>query len=148
LGSPNFDELPINAPLAQAHNNQRDGLHRHTSIAGEQPTSPTHWQAGARFKREPQGSPHSGNPSKAIKCAPKPERFADHYTQARLFWNSQTPSERAHIVRGFRFELTKVQNAMRDEQFRLGAAVCLVVVQWRGLPTARKSRHVNCTSDC
>ena len=39
----------------------------------------------------------------------KPEKFADHYSQATLFWNSQTPYEKAHIVRGFRFELTKVQ---------------------------------------
>jgi catalase len=39
----------------------------------------------------------------------KPEKFADHYSQATLFWNSQTPWEKAHIVRAFRFELTKVQ---------------------------------------
>ena len=39
----------------------------------------------------------------------KPEHFAEHYTQATLFWNSQTPIEKAHIMRGFRFELTKVQ---------------------------------------
>ena len=39
----------------------------------------------------------------------KPEKFADHYSQATLFWESQTPAEQAHIVRGFRFELTKVQ---------------------------------------
>ncbi|HEV7784606.1 MAG TPA: catalase-related domain-containing protein, partial [Thermoanaerobaculia bacterium] len=43
------------------------------------------------------------------KVRGKPEKFADHYTQATLFWNSQTPIEKAHIVRGFRFELTKVQ---------------------------------------
>jgi catalase len=39
----------------------------------------------------------------------KPEKFADHYSQATLFWNSQTPYEKTHIVRAFRFELTKVQ---------------------------------------
>jgi catalase len=39
----------------------------------------------------------------------KPERFAEHYNQATLFWNSQTPVEKAHIIRAFRFELTKVQ---------------------------------------
>jgi catalase len=43
------------------------------------------------------------------KVRGKPEKFADHYTQATLFWNSQTVVEKAHIVRGFRFELTKVQ---------------------------------------
>jgi catalase len=43
------------------------------------------------------------------KVRGKAERFADHYTQATLFWDSQTPIEKAHILRGFRFELTKVQ---------------------------------------
>ena len=43
------------------------------------------------------------------KVRGNPERFADHYTQATLFWNSQTPVEKAHIVRAFRFELTRVQ---------------------------------------
>jgi catalase len=45
----------------------------------------------------------------------KPERFADHYTQARLFFNSQSPTEQAHIERAFRFELTRVQTrAVRE----------------------------------
>jgi len=44
------------------------------------------------------------------------ERFADHYTQAALFYNSQTPLEKAHILRGFRFELTKVQTAAIRER--------------------------------
>jgi catalase len=43
------------------------------------------------------------------KVRGKPEKFADHYSQATLFWNSQAPYEKAHIIRGFRFELTKVQ---------------------------------------
>ena len=43
------------------------------------------------------------------KVRGKPERFADHYTQATLFFNSQTPVEQQHIINAFRFELTKVQ---------------------------------------
>jgi catalase len=39
----------------------------------------------------------------------KPEKFADHYTQAALFYDSQSPVEQAHIARAFRFELTRVQ---------------------------------------
>jgi len=46
----------------------------------------------------------------------KPERFAEHYTQASLFWNSQTPIEKAHIIRAFRFELTRVQTASIRER--------------------------------
>jgi catalase len=49
------------------------------------------------------------------KVRGKPERFADHYTQATLFWNSQTPIEKAHIISAFRFELTRVQTpAIRE----------------------------------
>ena len=43
------------------------------------------------------------------KIRGKPEKFADHYTQARLFFESQTPKEQAHIAAAFRFELTRVQ---------------------------------------
>ena len=43
------------------------------------------------------------------------EKFADHYTQARLFWHSQTPVEQQHIVNAFRFELSRVQTpAVRE----------------------------------
>ena len=42
------------------------------------------------------------------KLRGKPEKFADHYTQATLFYESQTALEQAHIVGGFRFELSKV----------------------------------------
>ena len=45
----------------------------------------------------------------------KAERFADHYTQATLFWNSQTDVEKQHIVNAFRFELSRVQTpAIRE----------------------------------
>ena len=42
------------------------------------------------------------------KVRAKPEKFADHYTQARLFFESQTPVEQDHIANAFRFELSKV----------------------------------------
>ncbi len=43
------------------------------------------------------------------KLRVRPELFADHYSQARLFWVSQTASEQAHIASAFVFELSKVQ---------------------------------------
>ena len=39
----------------------------------------------------------------------RPESFADHYTQARLFWNSMTEPEKRHIASAFGFELGKVE---------------------------------------
>src|SRR5262249_39817355 len=37
------------------------------------------------------------------------ETFADHYSQARQFYISQTEVEQQHIVAAFTFELSKVQ---------------------------------------
>jgi catalase len=50
-------------------------------------------------------------PNQGDKVRGKPERFADHYTQATLFWNSQSDVEKDHIVRAYRFELTRVQTS-------------------------------------
>jgi catalase len=49
------------------------------------------------------------------KVRGKAERFADHYTQATLFWNSQSDVEKQHIINAFRFELSRVQTpAVRE----------------------------------
>ncbi|MEO5728991.1 MAG: catalase-related domain-containing protein, partial [Byssovorax sp.] len=64
---------------------------------------------GCPFQAGAAGFSSFREPAPGDKVRAKPERFADHYTQATLFWNSQTPIEKAHILRGFRFELTRVQ---------------------------------------
>ena len=64
---------------------------------------------GCPFQAGAQGFTSFPQPIEEDKVRGKPEKFADHYTQAALFYNSQTPVEQAHIVRAFRFELTKVQ---------------------------------------
>jgi catalase len=109
LGGPNFHELPINAPLAPAHNNQRDGMHRQAIARGRVAYEPNSLGGGCPFQAGVQGFQSFPQPIADDKVRGKPEKFADHYTQATLFWNSQSPIEKAHIIRGFRFELTKVQ---------------------------------------
>ena len=109
LGGPNFHEIPINAPLAQAHNNQRDGFHRQAIHRGRVAYEPNSLAGGCPFQAGAAGFSSFPEPIGGEKVRVKPEKFADHYSQATLFWNSQTPYEKAHIVRGFRFELTKVQ---------------------------------------
>jgi catalase len=109
LGGPNFHELPINAPVAQAHNNQRDGMHRQAINRGRVSYEPNSLAGGCPFQAGAAGFSSFREPIQDDKVRGKPERFADHYTQATLFYNSQTPVEKAHILRGFRFELTKVQ---------------------------------------
>ena len=113
LGGPNFHEIPINSPIAPVHNNQRDGLHRQAIHRGRVSYEPNSLAGGCPFQagaaqgfvsvpariqaKEEQG-----------KVRAKPEKFADHYTQARLFFDSQTPVEQDHIANAFRFELSKV----------------------------------------
>jgi catalase len=109
LGGPNFHEIPINASLAQVHNNQRDGFHRQTIHRGRVAYEPNSLGGGCPFQAGAAGFQSFPEPVQGDKVRAKPEKFADHFSQATLFWNSQTPYEKAHIVRGFRFELTKVQ---------------------------------------
>ena len=100
LGGPNFHEIPINAPLAQVHNNQRDGMHRQAIHRGRVAYEPNSlgggcpFQAGAagfvslpasRCKRTRQGARKAGEVRRALP-------------QATLFCKSQTPVEQTHIV--------------------------------------------------
>ena len=117
LGGANFHEIPINAPLAAVHNNQRDGMHRQAINRGRVSYEPNSLGGGCPFQAGKMGFVSFPEPRQADdhKVRGKPDRFADHYTQARLFWNSQTPVEKTHIVKAFRFELSKVQTpAIRE----------------------------------
>jgi catalase len=117
LGGPNFHEIPINAPVAQAHNNQRDGMHRQAIHRGRVSYEPNSLGGGCPFQAGAKGLVSFPEPREATdhKVRGKAERFADHYTQATLFWNSQTDVEKQHIINAFRFELSRVQTpAVRE----------------------------------
>jgi catalase len=108
LGGVNFHEIPINAPLAPVHNNQRDGLHRQAIPRGRVAYEPNSLGGGCPFQAGAAGFVSFPQPLEGEKLRGKPEKFADHYTQASLFYKSQTDVEKAHIAGGFRFELSKV----------------------------------------
>ena len=109
LGGPNFHEIPINASIAQVHNNQRDGMHRQAIARGRVAYEPNSLAGGCPFQAGVKGFMSFAQPTEEHKVRGKPEKFAEHYNQATLFWNSQTEVEKQHIIRAFRFELTKVQ---------------------------------------
>jgi catalase len=113
LGGANFHEIPVNAPLAPVHNNQRDGLHRQAIPRGRVAYEPNSlgggcpFQAGMKgFVTFPRAIAEHNEPVDKVRG--KPEKFAEHYNQATLFFNSQTPVEQAHILGAFRFELSKL----------------------------------------
>ncbi len=95
------------------HNNQRDGMHRQAIHRGKVAYEPNSLGGGCPF----QAGAAQGFTSVAArlrakedqaKVRAKPELFAEHFNQAALFFNSQTPVEQAHIAAAFRFELSKV----------------------------------------
>jgi catalase len=115
LGGPNFHEIPINAPLKEIHNNQRDGLHRQTINRGRVNYEPNSLAGGCPFQAGMRGYVSFPARVEGPKLRGKPESFADHYSQARFFWESQSAVEKLHIIRAFRFELTRVQTgAVRE----------------------------------
>lgn len=113
LGGPNFHQLPINAPKGcpmGAMNFQRDGMHQMAIPKGRVSYEPNSLDGG-KGPRE--------NPTRGFRSVPeemggektrkRSETFADHYSQARQFFRSQTEPEQRHIINAFSFELAKVQ---------------------------------------
>lgn len=49
-------------------------------------------------------------PIDASKVRARSDSFADHFTQARLFFHSQSPEEQEHIISALSFELSKVDD--------------------------------------
>lgn len=124
LGGPNFHEIPINTPVAQIHNNQRDGLHRQAINRGRVSYEPNSLAGGCPFQGGAAGFRSFPERISEDKVRGKPELFADHYSQARLFWISQTEVEQNHIINAFRFELTRCQVvAVRNRALALLANV-------------------------
>jgi catalase len=140
LGGPNFHEIPINAPIAPVHNNQRDGMQRQAINRGRASYEPNSLGGGCPFQAGAAGFVSFPEPMEpdAHKVRGKPERFADHYTQATLFWKSQTPVEQTHIINAFRFELSRVQlPAVRERMvsglMNVDAALAAAVAEGLGI---------------
>lgn len=112
LGGPNFTEIPINRPVIDVHNNQRDGYSRQTINKGPVNYSPNTRARGcpmaAGFKQG--GYVHHQERVEGHKIRARSPSFSDHFSQATLFWNSLTPVERDHLVEAAHFELGKVES--------------------------------------
>jgi catalase len=108
LGGPNFHEIAINAPVAPVHNNQRDGMHRQAIHRGKVAYEPNSLGGGCPFQAGGAGFVSFPEPIDADEVRGKPEKFAEHFNQATLFFNSLAPIEQAHVVAAYRFELSKL----------------------------------------
>ncbi len=112
LGGPNFHEIPINRPVAPVHNNQRDGMHRMTINQGQSSYNPNTTGGGCPFQagKMDGGFSSYGERIDAKKIRERSPSFFDHFSQATLFFNSQSEPEKMHIIDAFRFELGKVES--------------------------------------
>jgi catalase len=110
LGSPNFHQLPVNAPKCPFANQQRDGHMTMQKPVGRVAYEPSTLVADAA-RETLQGfrsfAADEGGERGRIRAA----SFADHYSQARMFYRSQTAHEQAHIASALVFELSKVETA-------------------------------------
>jgi catalase len=115
LGGPNFHQIPINQPRCPFHNLQRDAMHQM-----QVPTGRVSYEPNSLAPDGPRESPRTGFNSLALaeegpKARLRPESFADHYSQARLFYSSLTPPEQAHLAAALAFEQGKVETrAIRE----------------------------------
>jgi catalase len=111
LGSPNFTHLPVNAPRCPVAHFQQDGHMAMTNPVGRVNYEPNSWSGDDAGPREDPVGGFRSHPEElaGTKQRVRSERFADHYSQARQFYVSQTPVEQAHIVEAFVFELSKCE---------------------------------------
>jgi len=111
LGSPNFHEIPINRSINKVFNNQRDGHMRQQINTGKTAYFPN--STGGGFPKQAKISEGGFNSYEeridARKVRARSASFMDFFSQATLFYNSQSKPEQRHIVDALRFELGKCQ---------------------------------------
>jgi catalase len=143
LGGPNFTHLPINAPKCPFAHFQQDG-----HMAMRNPTGRANYQPNS-FGEGPRESPdrgfqHFAAEEQGTKSRSRPDSFADHYSQARQFYISQTPPEQRHIAAALTFELSKVETpAIRERMIshlrNIDETLAATVYQKLGLQTMPKA---------
>lgn len=110
LGGPNFQEIPINKPIAPSHNNHRDGYHRMTVDRGRVAYSKNSLQGDTPSPDAENGYIHCAEKTEGTKTRERSGSFANHFDQAALFWNSMTKIEKQHIIEAFHFEVGSVMD--------------------------------------
>ncbi len=110
LGSPNFHEIPINRSINPIRNHQRDAHMRMQINKGAVSYHPNSIDGGCPFQAMMKdGGFHSYEERiDGKKIRDRSPSFRDHFSQAKLFYNSQTAVEKKHMVSALQFELSKV----------------------------------------
>jgi catalase len=110
LGTPNFHQIPINAPKCPFGNLQRDGHMQMAPQAGRVAYEPNSLSENSPRETAAKGFHSAKITANGEKGRIRAESFADHYSQARQFYTSQTAYEQAHLASALVFELSKVEH--------------------------------------
>ncbi|BBH68959.1 catalase [Actinoplanes sp. OR16] len=139
LGGPNFTQLPINRSHAPVNDNLRDGMHQSVVHRGIAPYLPNSLGGDEAPEADKSGYVHLPRPVQGVKIRENPASFADHYSQAALFYHSLTPLEQEHMVEAFTFELgkcyeTPIRERMLTVLAKVDAGLTAKVAAGLGLP--------------
>ncbi|MFC3215634.1 MULTISPECIES: catalase [Novosphingobium] len=137
LGSPNFTHLPINAPRVPVQNFQQDGHMNMRNPKGRVNYEPNSW--GGPRESPTTGYRHFSAETSGRKAQVRSASFADHYSQARQFFISQTPIEQKHIGDALVFELSKCERVDIRQRIvshlrNIDETLATVVADGLGLP--------------
>jgi catalase len=148
LGGPNFHEIPINRPVCPFNNNQRDAMHRQAINVGQASYEPNSLSDG--WPKETDPAPADGGfesyqeRMEGSKVRVRSESFADHFSQAALFYNSMSQPEKDHIAAAYQFELGKVTRpeirarVVNEIIANFDAGLAAKVAEGLGLPAPKK----------
>ncbi|MEO5946772.1 MAG: catalase [Chitinophagaceae bacterium] len=148
LGSPNFHEIPINRSINMVHNNQRDGHMRQQINKDKTSYSPNSLSGGCPFQAKATEGGFTSFTERidAKKVRARSQSFFDHFSQATLFFNSQSAAEKEHLTNALRFELSKVESV--EVQMRMVGLLSQVdktlaknVADELGLVVPKKPEH-------
>ena len=150
LGGPNFHEIPINRPITPVHNNQRDGHMRQTINTGQASYHPNTTGNGhpMQAKASEGGFVSYHERIDAQKVRARSQSFFDHFSQASLFFNSQSTPEKNHIIDAFRFELGKLETpAIRERVVgmltRVDKTLAEKVAEGLGMAVPKPAENLN-----
>ena len=150
LGGPNFHEIPINRSVAPVHNNQRDGQARQTINTGRVSYEPNSLAGGCPFQATMKEGGFASFEERidAHKVRERSPSFHDHFSQAKLFFNSQSANEKRHLINALRFELGKVEiPAIRARMVgiltQIDKGLAASVAEGLGFPVPKPEQPIN-----
>lgn len=144
----NWEELPINRPVCPVMNHNRDGQMRHKITQGTVNYWPNRFEAGPPTKPENGGFVTYPQKVDGIKSRNLSKKFAEHHSQAQMFYNSLSEHEKLHVASAFSFELDHcddptVYKRMVDRITEIDLSLAQKVAVMVGAPTPQKAGRAN-----